>query len=67
MLLSKRTLIHRSDIYKDFWVEQEYVSAKMNFLPSRYEEIYNEDTQIMFGLNPQQMDIALNTKDIRND
>ena len=67
MLLSKRTLIHRSDIYKDFWVEQEYVSAKMNFLPSRDEEIYNNDTQIMFGLNPQQMDIALNTKDIRND
>ena len=67
MLLSKRTLIHRSDIYKDFWVEQEYVSAKMNFLPSRDEEIYNDDTQIMFGLNPQQMDIALNTKDIRND
>ena len=65
MLLSKRTLIHRSDIYKDFWVEQEYVSAKMNFLPSRDEEIYNDDTQIMFGLNPQQMDIALNTKDIR--
>ena len=65
MLLSKRTLIHRSDIYKDFWVEQEYVSAKMNFLPSRDEEIYNNDTQIMFGLNPQQMDIALNTKDIR--
>ena len=65
MLLSKRTLNHRSDIYKDFWVEQEYVSAKMNFLPSRDEEIYNNDTQIMFGLNPQQMDIALNTKDIR--
>ena len=65
MLLSKRTLIHRSDIYKDFWVEQEYVSAKMNFLPSRDEEIYNNDTQIMFRLNPQQMDIALNTKDIR--
>ena len=65
MLLSKRTLIHRSDIYKDFWVEQEYISAKMNFLPSRDEEIYNNDTQIMFGLNPQQMDIALNTKDIR--
>ena len=52
-------------MYKDFWVEQEYVSAKMNFLPSRDEEIYNNDTQIMFGLNPQQMDIALNTKDIR--
>ena len=65
MLLSKRTLIHRSDIYKDFWIEQEYISAKMNFLPSRDEEIYNDDTQIMFGLNPQQMDIALNTKDIR--
>ena len=65
MLLSKRTLIHRSDIYKDFWVEQEYVSAKMNFLPSRDEEIYNDDTQIMFGLNPQQIDVALNTKDIR--
>ena len=31
------------------------------------KEIYNNDTQIMFGLNPQQMDIALNTKDIRND
>ena len=67
MLLSKRTLHHRSDIYKDFWIEHEYVSAKMNFLPSRDEEIYNDDTQIMFGLNPQQMDIALNTKDIRND
>ena len=67
MLLSARTLHHRSDIYKDFWVEQEYISAKMDFLPSRDEEIYNEDTQIMFGLNPQQMDIALNTKDIRND
>ena len=58
---------HRSDIYKDFWIEQEYISAKMNFLPSRDEEIYNDDTQIMFGLNPQQMDIALNTKDTRND
>ena len=65
MLLSKRTLHHHSDIYKDFWIEQEYISAKMNFLPSRDEEIYNNDTQIMFGLNPQQMDIALNTKDIR--
>ena len=65
MLLSKRTLNHRSDIYKDFWIEQEYISAKMDFLPSRDEEIYNDDTQIMFGLNPQQMDIALNTKDIR--
>ena len=54
-------------MYKDFWIEQEYISAKMNFLPSRDEEIYNNDTQIMFGLNPQQMDIALNTKDIRND
>ena len=65
MLLSKKTLNHRADIYKGFWVEQEYISAKMNFLPSRDEEIYNDDTQIMFGLNPQQMDIALNTKDIR--
>ena len=65
MLLSKRTLNHRSDIYKDFWVEQEYISAKMYFLPSRDEEIYNDDTQIKWGLNPQQMDIALNTKDIR--
>ena len=67
MLLSKRTLIHRSDIYKDFWIEQEYISAKMDFLPSRDEEIFNDDTQIKWGLNPQQMDIALNTKDIRND
>ena len=29
------------------------------------EEIYNDDTKIRWGLNPQQMDIALNTKDIR--
>ena len=65
MLLSKRTLHHRSDIYKDFFVEQEYISAKMDFLQSRDEEIYNDDTQIMFGLNTQQMDIAINTKDIR--
>ena len=65
MLLSKRTLNHRSDIYKDFWIEHEYISAKMNFLSSRDEEIYNDDTQIKWGLNPQQMDIALGTKDIR--
>ena len=39
----------------------------MDFLPSRDEEIFNDDTQIKWGLNPQQMDIALNTKDIRND
>lgn len=67
MLLSKRTLHHRSDIYKDFWIEQEYISAKMDFLSSRDEEIYNDNTEIRWGLNPQQMDIALNTKDIRND
>ena len=46
-------------------MEQEYISAKMDFLPSRDEEIFNDDTQIKWGLNPQQMDIALNTKDIR--
>ena len=56
---------HRSDIYKDFWIEQEYISAKMDFLASRDEEIYDENTEIRWGLNPQQMDIALGTKDIR--
>lgn len=37
----------------------------MDFLPSRDEEIYDDNTEIIWGLNPQQMDIALNTKDIR--
>ena len=83
MLLSARTLHHRSDIYNDFWMEQEYISPKMDFYkiaarkmrglqpriasPSRDEEIFNDDTEIKWGLNPQQMDIAINTKDIRND
>ena len=31
----------------------------------RDDEIYNDDTEIKWGLNPHQMDIALNTKDIR--
>ena len=67
MLLSARTLHHRSDIYNDFWMEQEYISPKMDFLQSRDEEIFNDDTEIKWGLNPQQMDIAINTKDMRND
>ena len=54
MLLSKRTLNHRSDIYKDFWIEQEYISAKMDFLPSRDEEIYNdwiEQCKLIYGVD----------------
>ena len=65
MLLSKRTLNHRSDIYKDFWMEQEYISPNMNFLPSRDYDIYDDNTESIWGVNPQQADIALNTKDIR--
>ena len=48
-------------------MEQEYISPKMDFLQSRDEEIFNDDTEIKWGLNPQQMDIAINTKDMRND